>query len=110
MAEARLVRRWARVHPSHEEITVSESPSEVLAAKLRGLDLTDGELLLLDHILRRAEAGDVKEVEVEGFAAGPPGAINVFDAPRLLRAGGLTGSAAAPNCHTEPTVWCHPCC
>jgi hypothetical protein len=85
------------------------TPSERLAAKLTALQLDEREAQALNRILHRAEGGDARDVEVEGFGMDlipplMPGGLPIVTPARLRKAMGVTRD----GCDDEPTVMCGP--
>lgn len=71
-------------------------PARSLAEKLRGLDLDDRELDVLERVLQRAEGEQVIDLDVEGFVYGlglEPD--TVFDPSRLAGAARADGRTDA---------------
>jgi hypothetical protein len=86
-----------------------KTPSESLAAKLQTIDFDENELRVLDRIFARAEGGDVREVEVEGFSTGGPHIPMMPDTLDLLSPGRLrraVGVSLSWECEDEPTIMC----
>lgn len=82
-------------------------PSDRLAEKLATLQLDQLEADVLNRILHRAEGGDAREAEVEGFAAPSipplmPGGLPLLTPMRLRAAAGVKHRGGC-SCDGNPT-------